>query len=138
MTRLFFALLTLFFLSGPTMGENSDFRRCSLAAKTGANNLVNSGNLARQLTSEEQLAQAIAGKGEAIMGAGTKKPLWQSTTDQLTKDYGGSAADWAKMRSGNSATHGTTTPAGANFETHWYQNTQTGQAVEFKTKILGH
>lgn len=95
-------------------------------------------NLARQLTSEEQLSQAIAGRGEAIMGAGTNKPLWQSTTNQLSKDYGGSPADWAKMRSGSSATHGTTTPSGANFETHWYQNTQSGQAVEFKTKILGH
>jgi len=36
MTRLFFALLTLFFLSGPAMGENSDFRRCTLAAKGSA------------------------------------------------------------------------------------------------------
>jgi hypothetical protein len=34
MTRLFFALLTLFFLSGPVMVENSDFRRCTLAAET--------------------------------------------------------------------------------------------------------
>lgn len=33
MTRLFFVLLTLFFLSGPAMGENSDLRRCCLAAK---------------------------------------------------------------------------------------------------------
>jgi hypothetical protein len=33
MTRLFFALLTLFFLSGPAMGENSDFRRCTIAAE---------------------------------------------------------------------------------------------------------
>lgn len=34
MTRLFFALLTLFFLNGPAMGGNSDFRRCTLAANT--------------------------------------------------------------------------------------------------------
>lgn len=32
--RLFFALLTLFFLSGPAIGGNSDFWRCNLAAKT--------------------------------------------------------------------------------------------------------
>jgi len=32
MTRLFFALLTLFFLSGPAIGENSDFRCCTVAA----------------------------------------------------------------------------------------------------------
>lgn len=34
MTRLFFALLALFFLSSPAIGENSDFRRCSIAANT--------------------------------------------------------------------------------------------------------
>lgn len=34
MTRLLFALLTLFFLNGPAIGENSDFRRCTLTAKT--------------------------------------------------------------------------------------------------------
>lgn len=33
MTRLFFALLTLFFLSGPAMWGNSDFRHCLIAAK---------------------------------------------------------------------------------------------------------
>jgi hypothetical protein len=33
MTRLFSVLLTLLFLSGPAMGENSDFRRCTLAAE---------------------------------------------------------------------------------------------------------
>ena len=119
-------------------GEIAGVAKGASAAKGRASNLVNSRNLARQLTSEEQLAQAMAGKGEAIMGAGTDEPLWQSTTNKLCRDYGGSPADWAKMRSDSSATHGTTTPAGGNFETHWYQNIQTGQAVEFKTKILGH
>jgi len=33
MTRLICVLLTLFFLNGPAMGENSDFGRSSLAAK---------------------------------------------------------------------------------------------------------
>jgi len=35
MTRLICVLLTLFFLNGPAMGENSDFGRSSLAAKAG-------------------------------------------------------------------------------------------------------
>jgi len=39
MTKLFLALLTLFFLSGPAMGECSDFGRSSLAAKTTATQL---------------------------------------------------------------------------------------------------
>lgn len=34
MTRLFFALLTLFFLSGLAIRENSDFRHCTVAAKS--------------------------------------------------------------------------------------------------------
>lgn len=45
MTRLFFTLLTLFFLSGPAIGENSDFRRCTLAAD---------GVMARQATMLEK------------------------------------------------------------------------------------
>jgi len=33
MTRLFLALLTLLFLSGSAVGENNDFRRCTIAAR---------------------------------------------------------------------------------------------------------
>jgi len=43
MTRLFLMLLTLLFsLSGPAMGEYSDFGRSSLAAKTTSDVLLNS------------------------------------------------------------------------------------------------
>jgi hypothetical protein len=42
------------------------------------------------------------------------------------------------MTSESSAAHGVQTPAGDNFETHWYQNVKTGQVVEIKTKIVGH
>jgi len=94
--------------------------------------------LARQLTSEEQMAQALAGKGEPIMGAGTTQPLYNSTSSRLAQEYGGSAGDWAKMRGASSEVHGTTTAAGENFEIHWYQNTKTGQVVELKTKVSGH
>jgi hypothetical protein len=108
------------------------------AANSGASMNVNATRLARQLTSEEQLSQAMLGQGEAMMGAGTTKPLYQSTTNRLVQEYGGASSDWTKMGGNSSALHGTTTPAGANFEIHWYQNMQTGQAVEFKTKLLGH
>jgi len=44
--------------------------------------------------------------------------------------YGGEAADWAKIRSSNyKAADGT------SFETHAYQNTKTGEIVELKTKF---
>jgi hypothetical protein len=42
MTKLLFALLTLLFsLSGPAMGENNDFRRCSIAANNVGKKLGN-------------------------------------------------------------------------------------------------
>lgn len=36
MPQILFGLLALLFLSGPAIGENSDFRRCTLAAKATA------------------------------------------------------------------------------------------------------
>jgi hypothetical protein len=89
--------------------------------------------LARQLTSEEQLAQALAGKGEALMGAGTTKKLDQAA--RLAREHGGSPSDWAKMRTSSSAVHGVKTEAGSNFEIHWYENVKTGARVEIKTKL---
>jgi hypothetical protein len=106
------------------------------AADTGASSAIQGRNLARQLTSEEQTAQALAGKGEPIFGAGTSEPL--TSGNRLAQQYGGNAADWAKMGGENSAAHGVTTPAGNNFEIHWYQNVKTGQIVELKTKVAGH
>ena len=93
-------------------------------------------NLARQLTSEEQMGQALSGQGTPLIGAGTDKALLDA--DRLAQQYGGNPGDWAKMGSESSAAHGVQTPAGDNFETHWYQNVNTGQVVEIKTKIAGH
>jgi hypothetical protein len=103
---------------------------------TGASSPLQAQNLARQLTSEEQLGQAKAGQGEPIFGAGTNQPLLDA--QRLSQQYGGNPADWAKMGGESSAVHGVQTPAGNNFETHWYQNMRTGQVVEIKTKITGH
>ena len=85
---------------------------------------------------QEQAGEALSGKGTPLIGAGTNKPLLAG--DRLAQEYGGDPEDWAKMGSGNSAAHGVQTPAGGNFETHWYQNVKTGQVAELKTKITGH
>jgi RHS repeat-associated protein len=106
------------------------------AVQSGASSAVQGRNLARQLTSEEQVSGAVQGQGEAIIGPGTGKDLLAGP--RLAKEYGGNPGDWAKMRSASSAEHGVTMPNGGNFEAHWYQNTRTGQVVEIKTKIAGH
>jgi filamentous hemagglutinin len=50
--------------------------------------------------------------------------------DRLVGQYGGSAGDWAKIRSSNfKAADGT------SFEIHAYRNVRTGEAVELKTKF---
>ena len=93
-------------------------------------------NLARQLTSEEQLAQASHGVGTPLIGAGTNKKL--QAAEKLAREYGGNPSDWVKMGSENSARHSVSMPNGKNFETHWYHNVKTRANVEFKTKIDGH
>jgi hypothetical protein len=57
-----------------TIDELPIFRKF-LAAESGAHSPIQARNLAHQLTTEEQMAQALAGKGEPIFGAGTSKPL---------------------------------------------------------------
>ena len=111
----------------------------TLAAEStaaGANSAIQGENLARQLTSEEQMSQALSGEGKPIFGAGTSEPL--DNADRLADQYGGHPEDWTKMRSKSSEVHGVQTPNGNKFETHWYQNIKTGQVVEIKTKITGH
>lgn len=97
---------------------------------------IQASNLARQLTSEEQLAQAQAGNGTPLIGAGTTRVL--DAAPRLARQYGGNASDWAKMGGDSSAGRGVQMPGGGYFEIHWYQNLKTGQVVEVKTKIGGH
>ena len=82
--------------------------------------------LGRQLASEEQMGET----GLAIIGAGTNRSLDSSV--RLATQYGGDAADWAKMSS--SSYQGID---GYRFETHWYENVRTGLIVEFKSKPAG-
>jgi RHS repeat-associated protein len=99
------------------------------------NSAIQGKDLARQLTSDEQLGQALAGEGKPIAGSGARAPLRDAP--RLASQYGGNPGDWAKMAGESSSIHGVQTPGGDNFETHWYQNTGTGQVVEIKTKITG-
>jgi filamentous hemagglutinin len=51
---------------------------------------------------------------------------------RIAKEYGGNAVDWVKKTSSSF-----TAKDGIQFETHWVENLQTGQRVEFKTKFPG-
>lgn len=81
-------------------------------------------NLARQLASEQQMAEA----GTPLAGARTGTKL--RAAERLAADYGGGAGDWAKM--GSSSYRGAD---GFQFETHWYESVLTGARFEFKTKF---
>jgi len=98
------------------------------------NSAVNNANkvkLNKQLASQEQVGELNSGVAERIAGAGTNKKLRDAP--RLANEYGGNNSDWAKIRSSNRS-HAD----GFNQETHAYQNTITGQTVEYKTKIYGH
>ena len=81
------------------------------------------GKLARQLGSEEGVAELVSGGGKAIVGAGTNKRL--NDVGRLVKEYGGKAGDWAKV----------TSTAPGHAQTHAYRNVATGKIVELKSII---
>jgi hypothetical protein len=84
--------------------------------------------LAKQLASEAQLGEMVAGTGERIAGAGARAAFRDA--GRIAQTYGGNAADWVKMSSsGFRAADGTT------FATHWVENIVTGQQVEAKVVI---
>ncbi|WP_228779238.1 hypothetical protein [Methylobacter sp. BlB1] len=87
-------------------------------------NPANAVKLSKQLASEQQLGEA----GIPVAGAGTKTVLRDA--NRLVNEYGGNASDWAKR----SSTQHTATD-GRKFETHWYENSVTGQRVEPKTIV---
>jgi RHS repeat-associated protein len=99
------------------------------AAADGANSAVNGLNLGKSLASDEQVGQLLEGDGVPILGAGTDTEL--NAAEGLSNQYGGAAEDWQKVTS-NSYTAGD----GTQFETHAYQNIDTGQVVEPKSVPL--
>jgi RHS repeat-associated protein len=82
--------------------------------------------LAKTLASESQTADLLAGGGKAIIGSGTNKALYEG--GRLATEYGGEAADWAKVTS-----PAFKAPDKAIIETHAYRNMFTGKTVELKS-----
>ena len=75
------------------------------------------------------LAEALAGGGKAIIGAGTTKTL--GVAGELAAQHGGRAGEWAKM-----TTHAETVLGGRiQFSIHYYKNTASGLAVELKAAL---
>jgi RHS repeat-associated protein len=93
-------------------------------ASSSASNSAQGVQLAKSLASEQQMGEP----GTPIAGDGSNTPL--KDVDRLVRQYGGDAGDWSKMTSDSYRSSD-----GIQFETHWYENTQTGQQVEFKTKF---
>lgn len=81
--------------------------------------------LAKQLASESQLADAMAGVGRVIAKGNRIRDV-----GYLTDKYGGHAADWVKK-----STSKWTAKDGMRLETHWYENPVLGIKVEFKSNF---
>ena len=80
--------------------------------------------LNRSLASEAQMAE----KGTEI--AGGKSGITLRKAEEMAKQYGGKAEDYAKIRSNSYTTYN-----GTKLETHYEQNTKTKEKFNAKTKI---
>ena len=80
--------------------------------------------LEKQLASEAQMAE----DGTIIAGGNTGKELRKASG--LADEYGGSANDYVKK---TSTSH--TASDGTKIQTHWEENTRTGDRFNLKTKI---
>jgi RHS repeat-associated protein len=80
--------------------------------------------LNKQLASEQQMGE----NGDIIAGGNNKTPLRKA--GDLANEYGGQASDWVKKTSSNSGAFSD----GTSFETHWEENTATGERVNIKVK----
>ena len=83
---------------------------------------ANATKLNKQLASQQQLGE----KGTTIAGPGAKQPFRDAK--RAARDHGGDPADFVKKSSSSHAT-----PGGTKFETHFIENTKTGQRFEHKT-----
>jgi hypothetical protein len=86
---------------------------------------MNAVKLGRQLASESQLSDALAGVGRVVARGDKIRDV-----QILIQTYGGKAADWVKMSS--SRWSGSD---GMQLETHWYENVATGLRTEFKSNF---
>ncbi len=81
-------------------------------------------NLSKQLASEAQMGEV----GTSMAGAGGRATFRDA--GRVAAEYGGDAADWSKKSSSTF-----TAKDGTKFETHWVENSKTGQRYEYKTKF---
>jgi len=110
MTHLLLLLLTLFFsLSGPAMGEYSDFGRSSLAAKTISTGRAVPNSLKEKLAIEQVMAKPM----------GTTPPRMPPMSD--TKNNLLAADGWVKRAQNVNGV-----------EIHYVENIKTGQVLDFK------
>ncbi len=83
--------------------------------------------LEKSLASEQQVGELVSGQGQVMAGKGGRVPIRDEP--RLINQYGGKAGGWQKVRSSSY-----TASDGTVFETHAYQNAETGEVVESKTK----
>ena len=98
------------------------------SATSTASSAVQAVKLEKALASEAQTAKILAGKGEAIAGAGTKTEFRDA--GRVAAEHGGQAKDWSKVSGGNHVAKD-----GTKIETHAVENKATGQIQELKTKL---
>lgn len=94
--------------------------------RVGSDNAANGLKLNKFLASQAQMSEA----GTTMAGAGSRAPFRDAA--RVASEYGGNAAEWVKK---TSSSH--TAQDAVTFETHWVENINTGQRVEFKTKFPG-
>ena len=115
----------------PGAGEEAGGARLGAEVSEGAtsgreaSSAVSGMNLQKQLASEAQLSEP----GSAMAGVGERKAF--NDAGKKAAAYGGDATDYKKMTSSTFEAKD-----GTRFETHWVQNTKTGEGYEHKTKIL--
>ncbi len=113
-----------FAAGGSLVGSGAALAGTAVRQLRTATDVVAARNLARQLASEEQMAQ----RGVRIAGAGTGTSL--RAAQRRAQDYGGAPDDWVKMSSFDYIGSD-----GFKFEIHWYENVVTRRRVEFKVKF---
>lgn len=115
-------------LSITPVGEAAALSRTARAVKTveqvgnEAHNASNALKLSKSLASEAQMSE----KGTVIAGEGANSAFRNAS--KAADSYGGKASDWVKKSSSSY-----TAKDGTKFETHWLENTSTGERQEFKT-----
>jgi hypothetical protein len=110
----------------PYIGDVAKAGKYGVKAARGAENVADGLRLNKSLASQSQLSEA----GTIMAGSGGRVPFRDAS--RVAEQYGGSPGDWVKKTSSSY-----TARDGAKFETHWVENIQTGQRVEFKTKFPG-